>query len=907
MDVSLLATKFYFPIAIKSLVSRPRLIEHLKQGLRGPLTLISGSAGSGKTTLLSEWHAEAARETQFAWLSLDEGDNDIYGFLAYLSAALDCIKAGLKQEILAFLDTAHSPEPQTVLKLLINSLNTVQSDCVLVLDDYQVIANPEIHKSVAFLVENAPRQLHLVLLSRVDPPLPLARLRSRGKLVELRDHELRFTLEEAAVFLTQVMGLPASHDQVMALVRRTEGWAAGLQMAALSMQGRQDLANFVTAFTGSHRFVMDYLADEVLNRQAEHVRTFLLKTAVLERLTAELCNTLTCRTDSQLILEHLESANLFLIPLDDERRWYRYHQLFAELLRHHLKTSLPGQEQELHRQASQWYEAHLFIESALNHAAAIGDQGLIENILCRNGLSIIDRGYTRLVNQWLATLPQAVVESNPVLALCMSICTYHIPPRNLALSEAWLQTAERALEKPDSDLELTRDLHEKIYANRINLARMTDTNPKSILSLIADVLRKCPDMSSHQLAFIYFNQLEANLSLQDFTSAERTLALIHALGPLPDDPYDRLVSASMHIDLYAKQADFRKAEQIYQASLPQIQPAAAEPVMTDPVAGFLEICYGEMLLNLGQLGEAQRLLNLGYDHLSATAEIAAQARALINLTRLRLHQGNFDQAQNLVIKTKSLQLEFTQSVELLYWLNMSSEDAAALGEVEQIYLEMPFLPDAQTDLPGVLLREERRFYDQLVQAYAGILLFQDRRVPDLDRILEFITNQSGFAEAHAWKIRQAQLLMLQSLAWQSLGDQPQAIHPLMKALSIAESFGGTGVFLDFGPPLLNMLKLIEINYPARQSFAREILAFIINPSEGKRIAMTSANMLIEPLTERERDVLRLMAAGLSNPEIAVQLYLSLNTIKTHTRGIYGKLGVNNRTQATIKAGELGLI
>jgi LuxR family maltose regulon positive regulatory protein len=907
MDVSLLATKFYFPIAKQSLVTRPRLIEHLKKGLQGPLTLISGSAGSGKTTLLSEWHAKTAQETLSAWLSLDEGDNDIHIFLAYLSAALDCTKAGLKQEILAILDATQSHEPLTVLKLLINSLNTLQSDCVLVLDDYQVISNPEIHTSVTFLVENAPPQLHLVLLSRVDPPLPLARLRSRGNLVELRDHELRFTLEEAAVFLTQVMDLRVNPDQVSALVRRTEGWVAGLQMAALSMQGRQDLANFVTAFTGSHRFVMDYLADEVLNRQTEDVRTFLLKTALLERLSADLCNTLTERTDSQSILEYLESANLFIIPQNDERRWYRYHHLFAELLRHHLKTSLPGQEQELHRQASQWYELHQFIESALIHAAAICDQDLIVNILCRNGLAIIDRGYTRLVNQWLATLPQAAVESNPVLALCMSICTYHIPPRNLARSEEWLQKAESALETLGSDPETTKDLYEKIFANRINLARMTETDPESILALIDDGLGQCPDMSSHQLAFIYFNQLEAYLSVQDLKAAERTLELIQALGPLPDDPYDQLVSTSMHIDLHAKQGDFIKAEHIYQASLPNNPPAEAEPEMTDPVVGFPEICYGEILLNIGRLGEAERFLTLGYEHLSATAEIAAQARALTNLTRLQFQRGNFDDALSLVFKTKSLQLEFTQSVELLYWLNRITEDASVIGEVERILMEQPFLPDAQIDLPGVLLREERRFYYQLVQAYAAIILFQEKRVPDLNQVLEFLTNQSGFAEAHDWKIRQAQLLMLHSLAWQALGDQPQAIHTLMKALLVAEAFGGAGVFLDFGPHLLNLLKFTELNYPAREPFTRKILALIINPSEVNPITTTPASMLIEPLTERERDVLRLMAAGLSNPEIAEQLYLSLNTIKTHTRGIYGKLGVNNRTQATIRADELGLI
>jgi LuxR family maltose regulon positive regulatory protein len=907
MDVSLLATKFYFPTVKQSLVPRPRLIDHLKQGLQGPLTLISGSAGSGKTTLLSEWYGKASPERCAFWLSLDESDNDTQVFLAYLSAALDSIKAGLKQEILNIIDTSPSSEPIAALKVLLNSLSTLESDCVLVLDDYHVITNPDIHAAVSFLVENAPHQLHLVLLTRIDPPLPLARLRSRGKLAELRDHELRFTLEEAEIFLTKVMRLPISPDQVAALEARTEGWAAGLQMAALSMQGREDLAKFVTAFTGSHRFVMDYLADEVLSSQTEDVRLFLLKTSPLERLSADLCNALTSRIDSQHILEQLESANLFIIPLDDKRTWYRYHHLFADLLRHHLKLSLPGQEEELHRLASQWYEQHQYFENALAHAAAIGDQALVENILCRNALSLIDHGYTRLVNQWLAVLPQARLENNPILALCMSICTYHVPPRNFARSGEWLQKAEKSLASQTTNPELIEDLRQKIFANRINLARMADTNPMSILALIDDVLTSCPDMSPHQLAFIYFNQVEAYLSLHHLSSAEQTLELIQALGPLADDPYDRLVSASKHMDLYAKQGDFQKALQIYQLSLPHAHTAGTDSTTIDPVVGFLDIGYGELLYSIGELEQAKCFLDLGYERLSATAEIAAQARALINLTRLALHQGNLPEAQRLIGKTKSLHLEFTQSTEILYWLSMIADDASAMAEVDRILKENTFLPDAQSDLPGVLLREERRFYTRLMQAYAHIILFQGNRVTDISQVLAFLTIQSGYAQAHGWQVRLTQLLIVQSLAWQALGDQQQAITTLLRALSIAEAFGGVGIFLDFGLPLLNMLKRAAKNYPAREAFVSKILSLLVYPSPSKSIAATYTSAIIEPLTEREQDVLRLMAAGLSNPEIAQELYLSLNTIKTHTRGIYGKLGVSNRTQATIRASELGLI
>ena len=907
MDVSLLATKFYFPISKHTLVSRPRLVDHLKQGIRGPLTLISGSAGSGKTSLLSEWHAHVGAKSPAVWLSLDENDNDIQIFLVYLATALDGVKQGLKQEILNILDSSPSSDFMAAVKAMINLLSSVRGDFVLVLDDYHVITDPDIHAAIAFLIENAPQELHLVLLTRIDPPLPLARLRSRGQLVELRDHELRFTLEETATFLTQVMGLSVRPDDVAALKTRTEGWAAGLQMAALSMQGRHDVANFISAFTGSHRFVMDYLADEVLNRQAEDVRSFLLKTSILERLCADLCNTLTERTDSQHILEQLETANLFTIPLDDERIWYRYHHLFADLLRHHLKQTLPGGEDELHRQASQWYEDHQYIESALNQAAVIADQGLVESILYRNALSLIDHGYTRLVNQWLAFLPQKVVESNPVLALSKAICTYHIPPRDLSHSEEWLQIAEDALAKPDTTPELVKDIRERIFANRVNLARMADKTPHHILELIAEILAGCPDMSLHQLAFLYFNEAEAHLSLHDLPAAQQTFEKIQSLGPLVDDPYDRLVSASKHIDLYSKQGDFYKAEQIHKASLVKTPKIETEDMLADPVAGFLDISYGEILLYTGELEQAEHFLELGYKRLSATAELAAQARALIDLTRLALYREDLPDAQNLIVRTKNLRLEFTQSVELLYWLGKFYDDPSAVVEVERILAEEPLLPDMRSELPGVLLREERRFYTQLVQAYAQILLYQAKRLPDINRVSTFLENHTEYALRHGWKIRLNQLQIVQSLAFLAQGDEHQANETLVKALSIAESYGGVGVFLDFGMPILDMLKRVAVSYPGREAFINKILYLLIPSKPARPSTKSLPGTLIEPLTQREQDVLRLMAAGLSNPEIAQELYLSLNTIKTHTRGIYGKLGVSNRTQATIRATELGLI
>ena len=350
MRETLLSTKLYFPALRSSFVSRPRLMERLQIGLQGPLTLISAPAGYGKTTLMSEWRAGVGHDYSTAWLSLNEDDNEPTLFLTYFIAALATIKPGFGEIALGLLHSSPPMSTQVILTSLINELREIDKSFAIVLDDYHVITNHSIHEAVIFLLNHLPFQMHLVVLTRVDPPLPLSRLRSRNQLVEIRSADLRFTAEEAAAFLKQTMLLTLTTNQVNALETRTEGWIAGLQLAALSMEGCEDVENFISAFTGSHHFIVDYLADEVLNSQSEPVRDFLLRTSILDRLTASLCDDLTGRIDSQTMLENLEQANLFLIPLDNERRWYRYHCLFADVLKiycyrdypplHHYYTSV---------------------------------------------------------------------------------------------------------------------------------------------------------------------------------------------------------------------------------------------------------------------------------------------------------------------------------------------------------------------------------------------------------------------------------------------------------------------------------------------------------------------------------------------------------------------------------------
>jgi LuxR family maltose regulon positive regulatory protein len=908
MQTTILQTKLYIPSIRAKQVARLHLLNRLGQGLTRRLILVSTPAGFGKTSLLAEWVRGLRVDVRVGWLSLDERDNALDTFLNYLIASLQA--AGLDMtETTRMLANAGEPSfsVNSLLVGILNQLTTDSGHTILVLDDFHIIDEQKICDAVAFLLSHAPANFHLVILTRIDPLLSLSRLRSRNQMVELRAEDLRFSLSETTDFLITAMGLQVSESDVAALERRTEGWITGLQMAALSLQGREDVRKFVDAFTGSHRFVMDYLTDEVLDRQPQDVRDFLLGTSILDRLSGPLCDALTGRTDGQIMLEQLDTANLFLFPLDDERCWYRYHHLFADLLQNRLRQTAPGKITWFHRRASQWYLANEYIEDALHHAAAIPDDSLVASILEERAISLIDRGYIRLVDHWLHSLPEEILIQNPVLGLCMSICAHHIPPRDLKNSHEWLQVAEKALDTIQAPPDRIRDFQENIAANRINLARMADASPETILELIAGIMDRFPEMSPDRLAFILFNEAAAHLGLHDIAAAERTLERIWAFGPLDQNPYDRLAGISKLIDLSFQQGDLRKAARLCLSALASqdtgnIEARAAEI----PAYGLIDISYGDILLSTGDLEQAKHYLQLGYERLSATAEIAAQARALIGLLRVGLYQGDLSGANESIGKIRGLQSQFSQLAELLFYLNKYQSDVSELDEVERLLAEQPFLPDVKVDLPGVLLREERRFYIQLMQANARIALFREKRFPDLDSILAFLEAQIGYARLHGWIIRLAQLLAVQALALQALGERKQALDATVNALILTNPCGCVGIYLDLGTPFRPLLVAAASSMPTLATHANQI-ATLINPPAQPNASSEKLTDLIEPLTEREQDVLRLMAAGLSNPEVGRELYLSLNTIKTHVRGIYGKLGVNNRTQAANRARELNLI
>ncbi len=471
MSELLLNTKLFVPPLRPFLVPRPRLIETLNQGLAGKLTLISAAAGFGKTTLVSSWIDALQTQSdplhaRIAWLSLDENDSTPARFLAYVIAALQSVDPAIGHSARPMLQASPLPVP-ALLTALLNDLAAQPERVLLVLDDYHVVESPSVDEALAFLLEHAPPQLHLVLTTREDPNLPLARLRVRGWLTELRAADLRFSVAEAAVFLREVMGLELSEEQIAALEARTEGWIAGLQMAGLSMRGQADVGGFIDSFTGSHRFVLDYLMEEVLHQQPAHVQTFLLKTAVLDQLTAPLCDAVTGQSNSQEILESLERANLFLVPLDNERQWYRYHHLFAELLQQTAAAADETQLRDLHIRASQWYEDNGLELEAFQHAAAAGDVARATRLIEGGGVPLYFRREVEPVRLWLASLPEAEFEANPSLRVTYASVLV-LNARMESDIEGILQAAETALASDDAD-DRTADLLGQIAANRTML------------------------------------------------------------------------------------------------------------------------------------------------------------------------------------------------------------------------------------------------------------------------------------------------------------------------------------------------------------------------------------------------------------------------------------------------------
>jgi LuxR family maltose regulon positive regulatory protein len=910
----ILTTKFHIPSPRPQLVLRPRLIEKLNEGLFCKIILISAPAGFGKTTLVSEWlenlgKDDAASESlrnRIAWLSLDEDDNDLTRFLVYLITALQTIDTNLASESLSFIQSPQPPAVEIILTKLINEINAIPDKIILILDDYHVIESSPIDDAIAFLLEHLPPQMHLVIATRIDPQLPLARLRASCQLLELRAADLRFTLPETAEFLNQVMGLNLSEDDIAALETRTEGWIAGLQLAAISMKGQTDVSGFIKSFTGSHRFVLNYLVEEVLDLQSEEVQSFLLLTAVLRRLTGSLCNALTGQRNSQEILDKLEQSNLFLMPVNEQRGWYRYHPLFADLLYQRLCQTHGDRLPDLHLRASEWFEQNGYFDEAIEHALHGEHFNRLADLIEEHFDLIYQQGEHIKLRRWLAGLPVKLVFSRPQLCILHAWSLFSAGRPEAA--DKSIQAAEKKLDyyfdRAIEDLPAEEGqipimdnikLRGRTAAIRAFLASYRGDIQNSLRygRLALDVLPD-DDLTWRCTAALALGDAYSNSG--DTRSAYHTRLEALKTSKAAGDNYLILMS---HLKVAANLRMQGKLQRVVEICGQNMRFAVEVGLENTILTGWLLAIWGETLAELNDLDGALDKALKGVSLTESGKDIAMIGWSYLCLIRVLFSRQEFSAAEELIQKMEGFSRE-TQippwisnqlsAWQVRIWLAQDKLEAALQWEDESgLTLEGKFEP----------LRELE--YIALVRILITKGLFIET-IDLLNRMLED-------AEKNGRITRLIELHLLQALVLKSLGDASHANYSLDRALELAQIGGFFHIFIDEGPPMALLLNE-ALSQGIAPDFVRRLLSeFPVVESEasGQSVSLASKEKFIEPLSDREIEVLHHIAKGLTNQEIATRLYLSLNTVKVHTRNIYGKLLVNSRTQAIARARASGIL
>lgn len=908
MSHPILTTKIWAPTVRPNLVDRPRLMGRLNDNLDRKLTLISAPAGFGKTTLLAKW---LSQQRAVAWFSLDEQDNDLTLFLNYLIAALQTVDEYLGETAIALLQSPAPPSPQHILGILINKLATRNDRLILVLDDYHVIENKAIHDSLAYLLDRQPPQLGLIIASRADPPLPLSRLRVHQEMQEIRAVDLRFTVDEAAAFLQQVWGLNLAPADVAALENRTEGWIAGLQLAALAMQPLADndaRADFIANFTGSHRYVLDYLIDEALQKQPPEIQDFLLRTAVLDRLCAPLCQAVLTADDAQTTLEQLEAANLFLTPLDDRRQWYRYHRLFADLLRHRLKQTYPDQIADLHQRASQWCEQQELMGDAIRHALAAGDAARAGALVEAARWTLRNQGEIATLRRWLDLLPSEQVDSRGPLAMGRAWTLMYAG--KMAETEAYF---ERVLPPLLAQEPADHDWHVELAALQGQIA----LNHGRFADALAYCLQAREQLPANQLRFR--STLEIMLGhayrMQDrLDAAEEAYSCAATIAAQVDNRFSLLSALAAQAELAELRGQLRQADAIWQQAHHLAYDRHNQPL---PIAGIPKVGLGRLAYERNQLDEAAA-------YLAEAMELARQAglgptvlNAAIALSQLRQAQGAPDEAHTAL----------RQAEEVMQRAQMALLDLRLGAATARLWLRQGKMAKAgawaeqlMTDYGLELATEPGDWFEFEYALLARIWLAQGRLAEASDLLAQLLPGASLTGRTG----RIIEILALQALTQQARGDSETAFNTLTHALTLAKLEGYTRLFVDEGQPMGELLARVVLAETAVSAYAAQVLsAFEVNPMPGhplpevikesepaatpSKIAPDLAYWLAEPLSERELEALRLAAAGLTNRQIGQRLFIATATVKKHMENIYGKLYVQNRTQAVARGRELGLL
>jgi LuxR family transcriptional regulator, maltose regulon positive regulatory protein len=910
MQDALLATKLNVPRPRAGFLARSRLVERLDRGAAVKLTLVSAPAGFGKTTALAEWVRSSHRPV--GWLSLDTGDNDPVRFWRYVAAALDEVQPGMHPRIAALLRGQHQLPLEPVLTVVINELAARPEQIALVLDDYHLIEAPAVHQSVAYLLDRLPSSLQLVLSTRSDPPLPLARLRASGQLVELREAELRFTAQEAADLLREATGLDLPAESVAALATRTEGWIAGLQLAALSLSGHSDPAGFVETFTGSHRFVLDYLTEEVLARQPAELVQFMLETSVLDRLCGPLCDAVCGQKDSQQLLERIERANLFLVPLDDVRRWWRYHHLFADLLQARLQQASPDRVIELHRAAAAWCEEHGLGDDAIRHALAAGDPNWAAQLIERHlEEQILRRSEGATMARWLSALPAEVVRSRP--RLCIGQAIIALISGRPDQAEPLIDAAERTATKIDTGpyqpsvgrrASILANLPAVLAVSHADLARLRGDSEEEV-RFAEEALTKTTDEDYLLRSFARYHLGVAEWLGGRLALAEDTLHKVIE---------DRLASGERYLAVRAcydlgqvQQAQGRLAAALrtYQRAL-ELTTEPGQLVLAG--AGMAHVGLAEVLYERDELDVAYDHAVEGVARCRQLAYKPAVAAGLAILARIRSAQGDraaaieaIEEAQN-VMPGLEVPGVLNSVPSARARLLLADGDLAAIADwVRRRGLDAGDQPDYPRERGYLIM--------------ARLLLAEQAPV----RALDLLARLADLARAQERAGSLIEITALQALGLAATRDEAGAVAALAEAVRLAAPAGYLRVFLDEGAPMAALLGRLATTPTAAaltttplprvhldrlfHAFEHHGLAILPRTSPGGTVVPG----LLAPMTARELQVLELLAAGEPNQMIAERLVITLDTVKRHVSHVLDKLGAANRTQAVARARELGLL
>lgn len=904
--IPILSPKLQIPPSRLLVVSRERLLEVLNRGLHRKLTLISAPAGYGKSTLLSEWATGC--KWRIGWITLAMADNDAERFLTYLISAIQTADASLsKLESLLGARFSLQPMPlDAILAILVNQLSSVTERLVIVLDDYHLIENQEIHGFLNALLDNLPPNIHIVISTRADPPLRLARLRAKDQLNEITERDLRFTLQEAEIFFGAVMGLRLTDDQVAVLEARTEGWVTGLQLVGLSLKDREHPSELIKTLAGTHRYILDYLMQEVFSDLSPLLQTFLLRVSILERLSPGLCDAVVGKQSgesseslpSKKILEFMDASNLFVVPLDSQRQWYRFHPLFADFLRDRLATQhgqeLPG----LHRRAAAWYEDHDLLVEAVQHSFAGGDVEHTADLIQNQSKEMLGRGEISTLLRWVEALPEEAIRTRPRLGLARAWGMLMRDPLNFwdTFDKHTSQIAEgfgispegllSALAESEPDSPRRSGLGE--FAMLQAFARRDTKDTSESVKFFKAALEYLPENEQMLRGFTLAGMASTYARLGVIKQAEDAFEQAAHISLAANSIYGYVACTDWQATMQAEQGQLRRAAATYRQAIEMLSSQGQRPL---PLSGHVYIGLASVLLEWNDLVGALEYVQIGLrvgvkvkDIDALLAGYVIQARALQTLNKK-------EEAQQAILNAEQQALD-TKSIGCLHdALAHKALLALAAGDVEAVYRWAAARGLGQ----GEFSKLDHPLNEIEYLTYARLLMSGRRFAGALS-----ILNDLSSAQEQTGRIRALiESLALQALCLRSLSRMDEALRKLARALLFAEPEGFARVFIQEGPPMAALLRMAGAQGHSPEYTRHLLEVFSETPAPQK--------FVLDPLSERELEVLRLLSEGLTNADIATELTIAHSTVKTHVNRIYSKLGVSTRTQAVARARQLQIL